>query len=103
MSAPQSAQPLPSQLPNNSSPIAYVHEDDVTGLLDSLGKPVTGRLELVAYVTSAWRYLMGTFAQTSAGIDPNFSQTAAGTYSQAQMQALADQVALLSKQLGRTT
>lgn len=103
MSAPKSAQPLPNQTPNNSSPIAYIHEDDVTGLQDSLGKPVTGKLELVAYITQAWRYLLGTFAQTSSAVDPNWTLSVSEPPTQAQVQALVAQVQLLSKQLGRTT
>lgn len=102
MSAPQSAQPLPSQTPNNSAPIAYIHEEDVTGLVDSLGKPVSGKLELVGYITQAWRYLMGTFAQTSTAINPNFTLTISNPPTQAQVEALVAQVQLLSKQLGRT-
>jgi hypothetical protein len=102
MAAPTSAAQLPAQTPNTSAPIAIANVTLVGGeLLDGSGKPVTGSLQFFSYVTSAWRYLFGTFAQTSAQIDPNFSLTASAGYSQSQMQMLADQVALLSAQLGR--
>jgi len=98
-----SASKLPRQTPNSSAPIATV-EGEVLGLFDSTGKPVTGSLQaLFAYVTPAWRYLFGTFAVTTSAIDPNFSLTADASYSQSQIQQLADQVALLSAQLGKTT
>ena len=95
---------LPAQTPNSSAPIAEVQGLEPVGLFDSTGKPVTGTLQaFFAYVTPAWRYLFGTFAQTTSAIDPNFTLSASATYSQTQMQTLADQVALLSKQLGKTT
>lgn len=104
MTAPGSANPLPAQTPNSSAPIAEVSELEPVGLYDSTGKPITGTLQtFFAYVTPAWRYLFGTFAVTTSAIDPNFTLSASKTYSQSDMQALANQVALLSKQLGRTT
>ena len=95
MAAPSSAQKLPQQTPNTSSPIAEINQE-VEGLLDSSGKPITGTLSLVARVTSSWRYLFGTFVQRSASVNPTFSLTADVGYSQAQIQALSDQVAALS-------
>jgi len=104
MAGATSANKLPAQTPNTSAPIATVSETEPTGLFDSTGKPITGMLPtLMAYVTPSWRYLFGTFAQTSKAISPTFSLTADKTYSQQQLQQLADQVALLSAQLGRTT
>ena len=108
MAAPLSAQQLPAQTPNNNSPIALGNVQLVGNELIVTQNPgggftVTGQLSLFSYVTSAWRYLFGTFAQTSTNINPAFTLTAGGAYSQTQMQALADQVALLSKQLGRST
>lgn len=101
MSAPLSAQKLPAQTPNTSAPIASAQITLAGQLLDSMGKPVTGTLSVISAVTAAWRYLFGTFAQTSSAINPNFTLTASGSYSQSQMQTLANQVALLSKQLGK--
>lgn len=104
MSAPQSAQSLPMQLGNASGPLASVQAIvPIEGqLMDSLGKPVTGtlKLRLQAYISQQWRYLMGQFAQKSPSISRSFSLKADVGYSQAQMQALADQVALLSQQVG---
>ena len=108
MSAPKSAQALPAQTPNSNSPISLGTIELVGNELTVTQNPgsgytVTGQLQLFSYVTPAWRYLFGTFAQTSSAVDPNFSLTAGGAYSQTQMQQLADQVALLSAQLGRGT
>ena len=108
MSAPKSAQALPAQTPNSSAPISLGTIDLVGNELTVTQNPgagftVTGQLQLFSYVTSAWRYLFGTFAQTSTNVDPNFTLTAGGAYSQTQMQQLADQVSALSKQLGRST
>ena len=101
MAAPSSAQKLPAQTPNNSAPIALGRLTLAGELLDGSGAPVTGTLQLFSAVTSAWRYLFGTFAQTTTQISSTFTLTAGTTYSQTQFQQLADQVALLSKQLGR--
>lgn len=95
-------QKLPAQTPNTSAPIAEINQD-VEGLMDSQGKPVTGTLNLVARVTASWRYLFGTFVQRSASVNPTFSLTANVGYSQAQIQALADQVAALSAAVGKTS
>jgi hypothetical protein len=103
MSAPQSAQPLPSQTPNTSAPLAFGQVQLSGELLDSTGKPVSGTLKIFSSVTAAWRYLFGTFAQTSQGINPNFTLAVSNPPTQAQVEALVAQVALLSKQLGRTT
>jgi len=108
MSAPKSAQQLPAQTPNSNAPISLGTIDLVGNELTVTQNPgtgftVTGQLQLFSYVTAAWRYLFGTFAQTSSAVDPTFSLTADVGCSQAQMQQLADQVALLSKQLGRST
>lgn len=102
MAAPSSAQKLPQQTPNTSSPIAEINQE-VEGLLDSSGKPITGTLSLVARVTSSWRYLFGTFVQRSASVNPTFSLTADVGYSQAQIQALSDQVAALSAAVGKSS
>lgn len=102
MATPTGQKPLPRQTPNSSAPICMI-EGEPSGLMDSTGKPITGNVQLFGYVTAAWRYLFGTFAQTSTSINPSFTQTAGVSYSQSQQQALIDQVALLSKQLGRTT
>jgi len=85
-------------------PIAF-GKVELTGgeLRDSRGGSVTGTLSLFSHVTAGWRYLFGTFAQTSSAIRPDFSLTAGPTYSQTDMQKLIDQVALLSKQVGRST
>jgi hypothetical protein len=103
MSAPQSAQPLPPQTPNTSAPLAFGQVQLSGELLDSTGKPVSGTLKIFSSVTAAWRYLFGTFAQTSASINPNFTLAVSNPPTQAQVEALVAQVALLSKQLGRTT
>lgn len=101
MSAPQSAQPLPQQTPNTSAPIAFAQMQLSGELLDSQGKPVSGKLQIFSSVTAAWRYLFGTFAQTSTEIDPNWGTNVSNPPTQAQVQALVTQVKLLSKQLGR--
>jgi len=102
MSAPASAKVLPSQTPNSSSPIASFGGEDVTGLYDSTGKPVTGTLQtMMAYVTPAWRYLFGTFVTRSAAVSSTYSDTASATYDQAQVQKLMNQVAALSKVVGQ--
>ena len=105
MSAPSSAQELPQQTPNTSSPIAQAEVDVAASgpLLDSLGKPVTGTLTITAAVTATWRYLFGTFVQRSASVNPTFSLTADVGYSQAQIQALSDQVAALSAAVGKSS
>lgn len=96
-----SANPLPSQTPNTSSPIAQIDHELMAGeLFDGLGKPVTGTLKLSALVTTAWRYLFGTFIQRSASVNSSFSLTADGAYSQSQMQALIAQVEAISKVIG---
>lgn len=102
MTAPQSAQQLPAQTPNSSAPLASAQVTlEVGQLMDSLGKPVTGQFTVTSYVTAAWRYLFGTFAQTSAGIDPNWNTSVSNPPTQAQVQSIVAQVRLLSKQLGR--
>ena len=108
MAAPLSAQQLPAQTPNNNSPIALGNVQLVGNELIVTQNPgggftVTGQLSLFSYVTAAWRYLFGTFAQTSSAIRPDFSLTAGPPYSQTDMQKLIVQVALLSKQVGRST
>ena len=101
--SPSSAQELPKQTPNTSAPIAQVTDLAPEGLFDSLGKPITGTLQaFVAYVTPSWRYLLGTFVQKSSSVDPNYSATAGGAYSQSVMQGLIDQVAALSAQVGKS-
>lgn len=104
MAAPKSAQQLPGQTPNTNAPIA-VSQIDLSGneLKDSLGGAVTGNVHVIGYVTAAWRYLFGTFAQTTTAVNPNFTLTAGATYSQTTLQELIDQVKLLSKQLGRSS
>ena len=98
---PTSANALPLQTPNASAPIA---QDEVQvepgALTDGLGKPVTGTLTIALRVTQAWRYLFGTFIQRSNSVDPNFSLTASGAYSQTQLQTLIAQVEALSKVVG---
>ena len=102
MTAPQSAQQLPTQTPNTSAPIATFGGEDVQGLYDSAGKPVTGTLQtLMAYVTPSWRYLFGTFVTRSATVSKTYSDTAGATYSPSQVQSLIDQVAALSKVVGQ--
>jgi len=72
------------------------------GLMDSLGKPITGSLQtLFAYITPSWRYLIGTFVVKTSSVSASFSQTAGATYSQSQMQALITQVEALSKAVGQ--
>jgi hypothetical protein len=100
MAGPASAAQLPMQLPNTSQPIAEI-DTPVQGLLDSQGKPVTGQLKVSAIVTQAWRYLFGTFVQRSSSVDPDFTLTAAGGYSQGDTQTLIDQVKALSKAVGK--
>jgi hypothetical protein len=100
--ATQGAQPLPLATPNSSSPIASISQE-IEGIMDSTGKPVTGTLTLSATVTSAWRYLFGTFVQRSAAVSPTFSLTAGASYSQTQMQALIAQVEALSKIVGSSS
>jgi len=102
MPAPSSAKPLPAQTPNSSAPIASGAIELGGELKDSLGKPVTGRVIFFASVTEAWRYLFGTFAQTTSDINPNFSLSVSNPPTQAEVEALVVQVQLLSKQLGRT-
>lgn len=99
MSGPISAQVLPKQLPNSSAPIALV-EGEVT-LYDDERKPVSGHVSLSGIVTLAWRYFFGLFAQTTTLISPTFSQTISNPPTQAEVQALSDQVSLLSAQIGR--
>ena len=104
MAAPLSAQQLPAQTPNTSAPLATAELLLQGGeLLDSLGKPITGSLKVTSYVTAAWRYLFGTFAQTSTEINPDFTLAVSNPPTQAQVEALVAQVALLSAQLGRKT
>jgi hypothetical protein len=104
MPAPTSAQLLPTTLPNASQPLASVEYELQPGdLMDGSGKPVTGTLRMTSNVTPAWKYLFGTFPQRSSTVDPTFSLTAGATYSQAQVQQLADQVAALSALLGKKT
>ena len=103
MAAPVSARPLPSQLPNANAPLCVVEGEVDQQLRDSTGAPVTGKIELFGFITPAWKYLMALFAQTSPNINPNFTLTAGVSYSQTQQQQLIDQVALLSKQLGRSS
>jgi len=103
MAAPLSAQKLPQQTPNNSAPLAEAQLVLAGELTDGQGRPVAGTLSVTSYVTAAWRYLFGTFAQTSPGINPNFTLSVSNPPTQAQVQALVAQVALLSKQLGRTS
>lgn len=99
MPVPQSAQALSLQTPNSSQPIAMV--EGSVELQDERGGLVRGSISLPAIATLAWRYFLATFAQTSTGIDPGFSQTISNPPTQAEVQALSDQVALLSAQLGR--
>jgi hypothetical protein len=99
--SPQSAQNLPTQTPNTSAPIATI-SGEVEGLMDSLGKPITGTLQtLMAYVTPSWRYLFGTFVTRSATVSKTYSDTAQAAYSQSQVQTLIDQVAAISKVVGQ--
>lgn len=101
---PASAQQLPFQTPNSSAPIGMSVEAEVEGLLDSLGKPITGMLQAITVnVTSSWRYLFGTFVQRTNSVNPAYTATAGVAYSQAQIQALIDQVAALSKAVGKPT
>lgn len=102
MAAPQSAQQLPTQTPNTSTPLANASVTLAGELTDAQGKPVRGTLTVTSFVTASWRYLFGTFAQTSAGINPNFTLAVSNPPTQAQVEALVTQVALLSKQLGRS-
>ena len=102
MAAPQSAQSLPAQTPNSSAPIATI-SGEVEGLVDSLGKPITGSLQaLMAYITPSWRYLMGTFVQRTTSVNARYATSAEATYNQAQIQDLIDQVSALSKVVGQS-
>ncbi len=93
MSAPTSAQPLPKQTPNTSAPIVDL---DVT-------TPKEGAtLHISGLVTPAWRYLFGLFALTTPKIDPNWTVSVSNPPTQAQVQAIAAQVKLLSAALGRS-
>jgi hypothetical protein len=103
MPAPSGAKPLPAQTPNSSAPLAFGQVEIAGELKDSQGRAITGKLQMFSYVTEAWRYLFGTFAQTSAGIDPNWTTSVSNPPTQAQVQAIVAQVQLLSKQLGRTS
>jgi hypothetical protein len=99
--SPSSANALPTQTPNTSAAIATI-SGEVFGLQDSQGKPVTGTLQtLMAYVTPSWRYLFGTFVTRSAAVSASYSDSAAATYDQTQVQKLIDQVAALSKVVGQ--
>ena len=101
LASPKSAQELPSGLPNANQPITEVSYDLQPGdLADSTGKPVTGKLKLSAKITKPWQYMFGQFAQRSSAVDPNYSQTVGATYSQTEVQNLADQVAALSAAVG---
>ena len=102
MAAPLSAQQLPAQTPNTSAPIASASVTLVGELTDGSGKPVKGMLTITSFVTASWRYLFGTFAQTSAAIVTPYTLTISNPPTQAQVQALVAQVALLSKQLAKT-
>lgn len=102
MSAPNSAQGLPSQMPNTSQPIVAISQDVGGQLFDSLGKPIIGVLTLSGRVTMAWRYLFGTFVQRSSSVNPDFTLTASNTYSQSQIQSLIDQVESLSQVVGKS-
>ena len=81
MVAPVSAKTLALGLPNSSVPIA---EKD-SGLPHK-----------------AWLYFFAGTAQRSSAIDANFTQSISATPTQAEVQALSDQIALLSQQLGKT-
>jgi len=59
--------PLNLQTPNQTAPICTIDADVSTMLLDSTGKPVTGRLTANGLVTAAWRYLFNVSAAAAAG------------------------------------
>ena len=80
------------ELSNTSVAIATVKIED------SEGKSLQG----LAYITHAWRYLFGTFAKKTEAIDVNWEQTVSNPPTQAEVQAIADQVSLLSQALGKT-
>jgi len=102
MPAPASANKLPNQTPNTSSPIGKVEYVLNGELTDGLGKPVTGTLSFSVPITQPWRYLFGTFVQRDASVDPMFSLTAGASYSQVLLQQLIDQVEALSAAVGTT-
>ena len=100
MAGATSANKLPLQTPNSSAPIASQEYTLEGELIDGMGKPVTGTLNILASVTQAWRYLFGTFVQRSSSVSQSFSLTAGAAYSQTDMQTLIDQVEALSKVVG---
>ena len=67
----------------------------------AMANAVVSLQALMAYVTPSWRYLFGTFVQRSASVNANYTDTAAATYSAAQLQDLIDQVATLSSVVGQ--
>lgn len=101
MPAPQSAQQLPAQTPNSSAPIAFGQIQLSGELTDGQGKAVSGTLQFFSSVTAAWRYLFGTFAQTSGEITTPYTLAVSNPPTQAEVQALVAQVALLSTQLAK--
>jgi|SRR5579859_432477 len=101
MGAPAGQNTLPAQTSNTSAPIATFGGDDVDGLYDSLGKPITGKIQsLMAYVTPSWRYFFGTFVTRSSAVS-SYSDTASTTYDPTQLQKLMNQVTALSKVVGQ--
>jgi len=90
MSAPQQGT-LPNSLLNNSAPIA---EGEVL-------VPEVGNLHIRSYITHAWRMFFSAFVQTSVTIDPNWTTSVSSPPTQAEVEAIRDQVSAISQVLGR--
>lgn len=115
MAAPTSAKPLPLQTPNSSAPLVTVDIQallriiqakdpaiaDTSSFTDGSVAVEASVASLSGYVTNAWRYIFNQFALTSPNINPNFSQSISASPTQAEVQELSNQVALLSQQIGR--
>lgn len=80
MSAPTSAQTLPKQIPNSSA--EFVDEQRV--------------------LTIWGRYIFGLFAAKSSSVNPAFTIVVSNPPTQAEVQAIANQVAALCAAVGKT-
>jgi len=99
MASPTSARILPNQLPNNSSPITTI-EAEVELTVSEDGKTARGTVRADGPISSAWRYVFSLFVQSSRAVDPNWTLSVSNPPTQAQVQAIADQVSLLSQAVG---
>jgi len=89
MANPASATSLPKELLNTKVPFAQ-------GTADSDGR-------ISVFITHAWRTFFGTFVQKDIGIDPDWDQSVSNPPTQAEVEAIRDQVKLLSQAVGKPT